>query len=233
MEESPPENDGSDIDEMDRTLTTHRRSFAPLRIADGGTASGGTLLGVATGEGVLMAADTRTSRETTTISEDVQKMSQVHPTAVLGSTGDLGEVQSFVRTIRAESDRYGTENDEPMDIATLSTVTATELREHAASDVTFLLGGVDDSPHVFTIGRDEGVVEEEYAAVGSGREAAYGVLDAEAPESPSMSEARLIAGRAIESAIERDVQTGVGIHVAEISQKDTEIDRYDSVDEFL
>lgn len=232
MAESRDENDGSAIDEMDRPRTIHRRSIDPVRIADGGTASGGTLLGVATGEGVLMAADTRTSRGTITSSEDVQKMSQIHPTAVLGSTEDLGELQSFVRTIRAEADRYETEHDEPMDSATLSTVTARELREHAVSDITVLLGGVDDDPHVFTISRDEGVVEETYAAVGSGREAAYGVLDAEVPQSPSLSEARLIAGRALESAIERDVQTGVGIHVAEISQRGVDIDRYDSVDEF-
>ncbi|MFC7115129.1 proteasome subunit beta [Natronoarchaeum sp. GCM10025703] len=232
MAESRDENDGSAIDEMDRPRTIHRGSFDPVRIADGGTASGGTLLGITTGDGVLMAADTRTSRGTVTSSEDVQKMSQVHPTAVLGSTGDLGELQSFVRTIRAEADRYETEHDEPMDSATLSTVTARELREHAVSDITVLLGGVDDGSHVFTIGRDEGVVEETYAAVGSGREAAYGILDAEVPQSPSLSEARLIAGRAIESAIERDVQTGVGVHVAEISQRGVDIDRYDSVDEF-
>lgn len=194
---------------------------------------GGTLLGLTTSDGVLVAADTRRSRENVVNSEDVQAIYQVHPTAVLGSTGNPGAVQSFVRTIKAEADRYETSKDEPMGIPTLATVAVRELRERSMPDVTFLLGGVDDSSHVFTLSREEGVLEDAYAAIGSGRAVVYGALDAEAPQSPSMAEARRIAGRAIESAAERDIRTGGGVQVAEISDDGVEIDRYDSVDDLL
>lgn len=211
-----------------------RQVFESLPLADGhGAGVGGTLLGLTTSDGVLVAADTRTSQGGVVRSEDVQAIHQVHPTAVLGSTGDLGAVQSFVRTIRAEADRYETTNEEPMGIPTLATVAETELREGSMPDVTFLLGGVDDSPHVFTLSREEGVLGDAYAAIGSGREVVYGVLDAEAPQSPTMSEARRLAGRAIESAAERDIRTGVEVQIAEVSDDGVEMSRYDSVEDLL
>lgn len=203
-------------------------------LADGGeTGVAGTVLGLTTSEGVLVAADTRASSAAAVSSEDVQKLSQVHPTAVLGSSSDPGAVQSFVRTLRADADRYETAKEEPMDIPTLATVAATELREHSMPDVTLLLGGVDDSPHVCTIRREGGVLSDEYAAIGSGRDVVYGVLDADAPQSPSMPAARRVAGRAIESAVERDTRTGVGVQVAEITEEGVQRDRYDSVDDLL
>jgi proteasome beta subunit len=194
--------------------------------------AGGTLVGLTTEDGALLAADTRTSRGAVVRSEGVRKISQVHPTAVLGSTDDLGTVQSFLRAIRFEADRYETSHDEPMDMTSLSTVAVTGLRERSMPDTTFLLGGVDaDGPHLFTLDPDEGALEETYAAVGSGQQIAYGILDAEEPQSLTMSEARLIAGRAIRSAVERDVQTGDGVHVAEISDDGVDIHRYDTVDD--
>ncbi|MFC6942863.1 hypothetical protein ACFQE8_23370 [Salinirubellus sp. GCM10025818] len=45
-----------------------------------------------------------------------------------------------------------------------------------------------------------------------------------------MSEARRVAGRAIQSAAERDVQTGVGVHAAEISDDGVDLREYDSVE---
>lgn len=216
---------------MDRP---NRQVVESLPLTDGhGAGTGGTLLGLTTNEGVLVAADTHTSRGDVVRSEDVQAIHQVHPTAVLGSTGDLGAVQSFIRTIRAEADRYETANDEPMEIPTLATVAVTKLRETTIPDATFLLGGVGDSPHVFTLSREKGILGDAYAAIGSGREVVYGVLDAEAPQSPTMSEARRLAGRAIESAAERDIRTGVGVQIAEISGDGVEMSRYDSVEELL
>ena len=55
--------------------------------------------------------------------------------------------------------------------------------------------------------------------------------DAEEPQSLTTSEARLRAGRAIWSAAEGDVETGVGVHVAEISDDGVDIYNYESVDD--
>jgi proteasome beta subunit len=221
--------------DMNHSQSEDQQSVASDYRTDGhGPVAGGTLVGLTTEDGVLLAADTRTSRGAVVRSEGVRKISQVHPTAVMGSTDGLGTAQSFVREIRSEADRYETSHDEPMDMTSLSTVAVTELRKRSMPDTTFLLGGVDaDGPHLFTLGPDEGALEETYAAVGSGQQIAYGILDAKIPQSLPISEARLIAGRAIQSAAERDVQTDVGVHVAEISDDGVDIHHYESVDDLL
>lgn len=48
-----------------------------------------------------------------------------------------------------------------------------------------------------------------------------------------MPEVRVIAGRALRSASERDGVTGIGVHVAEISDDGVEIHRYESVEEVV
>lgn len=133
-----------------------------------GTPTGGTLVALSTIDGVLMAADTRTSQGRVVRSDSVEKISPVHPTAAMGSTGDPAVVQSFVRAVRSAADSYERSPGEPMDISALSTVAATELRDRSMTEARFLLGGVDDdSAHVFTLGQDEGALEDSYAVVRS------------------------------------------------------------------
>lgn len=199
-----------------------------------GTDTGGTLVGITTEEGVIMATDTRASRDSVVRSESVEKISQIHPTAVVGSPNDIGAVQSFVRVIKSEADQYEYDRGEPMDMSTLSTVMMTKLRERSRPAPTFLLGGVDDQgSHVFTIGSDEGAIEDTFVAIGSGMQLATGVLESEASKSLTMAEARTTVGRAIQTAAERDVKTGIGLHLAEITNDDVVIHRYDAITDFL
>lgn len=211
------------------------RPVKPRYRADGrGSRSGGTLVGLTTRSGALLAADTRTSEGTSISSENIQKITQIHPTAAIGSTDNLGTVQSFLRAIRSEVDLYGTRRDEPMDMTALSAFAAGELRSVSPPDATFILGGVDEhGSHVFTLSRDEGALEDTYAATGSGRQIAYGVLDAEGTESLSMAEARRVAVRAIKSAVERDVGTGGGLHCAEITDAGVDVEEYESFDDIM
>ena len=209
------------------------RSRAEEPLTDGGSETAGTLVGIATRDGVLLAADTRTSQGTVVRSERVQKLAQVHPTAAMGSTDHLGVMQSFVRTIRLEADRYETDRGDPMTLPELSTVAAEKLRAESESG-TFVLGGVDaDGSHVFCLRPDGGVLEDEFVAVGSGQEIATGVLEAEATDSLPMAEARRVAGRALASSAERDALTGVGVRIAEITAAGVETADYESVDELL
>ena len=177
----------------------------------------GTLVGLATRYGVLLAADTRTSQDTVVRSEHGQKLAQVHPTAAMGSIDHLGAAQSFVRTIRLEADRYETERGEPMTLPELSAVIAGKLRSGSESG-TFVLGGV---------------LEDEFVAVGSGQAVATGVLEADVTDSLTMAEARRVAGRALASSAERDGLTGVGVRVTEITTGGAEMVDYESVDELL
>lgn len=220
---------------MDHSRTKDQQAVDTTSHADGrGSVAGGTVVGTTAEDGVLLAADTRSSRGTVVRSEGVQKLSQVHPTAVVGSPDPFDPAASFLRRLDSETDRYEISHGEPMDVTALGNIVATSLRESSLVDTTFLLGGVDaDGAHLFRLGPDGGTLELTYTAIGSGRQVASGVLDAEHPGPFTMAAARPVAGRAIRSAAERDGQTGVGIHVAEVSDDGVEIHRHDAVEDFL
>lgn len=215
-------------------LTTARRMTARDRrrgrpVADG---SGGTLVGLAGENGVVLAADTRASRGATVSSESVQKLVAVHPTAAMGSTDDLGAARAFVRAVRAEADRQELEHGEPMGLTALATFAVGRLRSGDAPNATFVLGGVDDEGvHVLSLSSDEGAVEAPFVAVGSGRQVAYGVLDDAGPGSLAMAEARRVVVRALATAAARDGRTGVGVTIAEVTADGVDLETHDSVDE--
>lgn len=197
--------------------------------AGGDAGVGGTLIGLAASGSVVLAADTRTKHGTVVRSASVQKLAPVHPTAAMGSTAELGASRRFVRSVRAEVNRYEASHGEPIDLAALATFAAGELRSNATTAAPFILGGVDaDGVHVFTLSREAGVEETDYAALGSGRQLAYGVLEAETTKSLTLVEARRIAGRALESAIARDSSTGGQVRVAEITDAGVTLTEYAS-----
>ena len=202
-------------------------------LTDGGSETVGTLVGLVTRDGVLLAADTRTSQGTVVRSERVQKLTQVHPTAAMGSLDHLGAAQSFVRTIQLEAERYETDRGDPMTVPELSAVAAETLRSESTAE-TFVLGSVDaDGSHVFCLRPDGGVLEDEFVAVGSGQAVATGTLETDVTDSLTMAEARRVAGRALASSAERDALTGVGVRIAEITAAGVETADSESVDEFL
>lgn len=202
--------------------------------ADGDvTESGGTIVGITVMDGVLLMADTRSSQESIVGSETVSKIVHVHPTAVLGSTDHGGAARAFIKRLKGRVDRYEVDRGEPMPISALGAFAAREIRSTAAPGKTFVLGGVDnDGPHVLTISSDDGVAESKYAAVGSGRQLVYAVLDEVDIASLSMEDGRQVASRAIETAITRDIETGGRIQLAEITEEGVEIRTADAVDDF-
>lgn len=205
---------------------------ATFRTDGGGPARGGTLVGLTTTDGVLLGADSRTSRGTTVAGDRVRKIEQVHPTAVLGSTDHLGAVQSFVRTVRVEANRYEMDRGEPMSLSALGTTASEALQAGPSPTPSVVLGGVDEEgPHLFTVDAEGGLLEDRYVAAGSGRETASGVLEARATGTPTADEARRLAGAALAAATERDALTGIEVHVADVTADGVSIRRHESSDE--
>ncbi|SFC36360.1 proteasome endopeptidase complex, beta component Threonine peptidase. MEROPS family T01A [Halobiforma haloterrestris] len=199
--------------------------------AGSGDEGGGTLVALASRDGVLMAADTRVSDGTVVTGERARKLEKVHPTAAMGSADGLGSVRSIVRAVRSAADRYESERGRPMTMPALGNAAAAEIRSESDAGA-FVLGGVDDDgPQVFHLHPDGGVFEEDHVAIGSGREVAAGVLEAETTDSLAMTEAREIVARALESGAERDTGTGFGVYVAEITAEGVDLKERESIAE--
>jgi proteasome beta subunit len=75
-----------------------------------------------------------------------------------------------------------------------------------------IVGGVDDEgSSIYVLDVIGSVIPDKYAAVGSGAEIAYGLLEQGYKEDMSIEDAKDLVTRAIKSAISRDVMSGDGI----------------------
>ncbi|MFB6256981.1 MAG: archaeal proteasome endopeptidase complex subunit beta [Haloplanus sp.] len=201
---------------------------------DEGMKTGTTTVGLSTEDGVVLATDMRASAGNMVSSKNVQKVEEIHPTGAITIAGSVSAAQSLIRSLKAEVRLYETRRGEDMSMQALSTLMANFLRSGAFFIVAPLLGGVDEEgTHVYSIDPLGGMTEEEYAVSGSGSQYALGVLEREYDESDSVDEARTVAARAIHSAVERDVASGNGINVAEVTADGVEVDRYKEFDDLL
>ncbi len=201
---------------------------------EGEMKTGTTTVGLRTSEGVVMATDMRASLGGMVSSKDVQKVEQIHPSAAITIAGSVSAAQSLIRQLRAETSLYETRRGKDMSMQALSTILSNFLRSGSFFIVQPILGGVDsDGPHIYSLDALGGMSEEEYTVTGSGSQFALGVLEQEYNDELSIEEAKTIAARAIQSAIERDLASGNGINVCVITDDGVEINRYKDITKVL
>jgi proteasome beta subunit len=184
--------------------------------------TGTTTVGVVGDDGVVLAADRRASLGGRFVAnKSAMKIEQVHPTAAATIAGSVGGAQAFLRRVRAETSLYGTRRGEPMSLTALSTLAGDLLRGQPVSP---LLGGVDGTgPHLFQLDGGGGVMEDSYAATGSGMQLAYGVLERRFEPGQSLDAAEDVATDAVAAASERDTASGNGVTVARVTDEGVEL----------
>lgn len=189
------------------------------------TKTGTTTVGISTADGVVIGTDMRASLGGQFVSnKDVQKVEQIHPTAAITLVGSVGGAQSFVRALRSEASLYESRRGRHMRIPALATLAGNFARGGPFVAIHPILGGVDEEgSHVYSVDPAGGVMVDEYVVTGSGMQLAYGVLESDYDGVTDLGDARVLAARAVKSAIERDTASGDGIYLAEITPDGVEI----------
>lgn len=185
--------------------------------------TGTTIVALRAPDSVVMAADKRMSLGGRfTANKDVRKIDQVHPTAAMAISGSVGPAQDVVRSLRAEASLYESRREEPMSMTALSNAAGDLVR---GTPVVPLLAGVDESGgHVYELDGGGSVMEDRYAAGGSGMQVAYGVLERRVETDADVDEATQTAVAAVEAASERDTASGDGVTVATITGAGVAVD---------
>lgn len=185
--------------------------------------TGTTIVALSAADGVVMAADRRMSLGGRfTASKNVRKISKVHPTAAMAISGSVGPAQQLLQSLRAEASLYRTRRGEPMSMRALSQTAGHLVRGLPAQP---LLAGVDEEGgHVYELDGGGSVIEDSYAAGGSGLQTAYGLLEGRMSEGLSVTEATAVATDAVEAASERDTASGNGVTVAQITAEGIEME---------
>jgi proteasome beta subunit len=197
--------------------------------------TGTTTVGITTPDGVVIGTDRRASLGGRFVSnKNVVKVEQIHPNAALTLVGSVGGAQSFIRTLRSESNLYETRRGEPMSIHALATLAGNFARGGPFIAINPILGGVDDEgSHVYSIDPAGGVMGDDYTVTGSGMQLAHGALENQYDDDLSIEEAQTLAARAVNAATERDTGSGNGLVLATVTDDGVETEKFDDVTELL
>jgi proteasome beta subunit len=177
---------------------------------------GATTIGMVCKDGVVLASEKRISLGSLIMSKTGKKVFRITDrigAAVAGLTSDF---QILIRMIKASVNIYRL--DMKRDISTKS---AAKLMSNILFQRkwlplitdTIVAGFNNGDPHLYTLDLIGSLIDEKYAAVGTGAKVAIGVLEAKYNENINVEEGRELALAAIRAASERDIASGEGIDV--------------------
>jgi len=198
----------------------NQRERSQASVSEEDVAEGTTTIGITAGDSVVLATEQRASMGNLVASKTAKKIYQVTDDAALTISGGVGDGQNLAKTLKVEANLYEMRRGKPMTMTGLASMAGNVLRSYLFR-VLPILGGVDDEgAHVFSLDPAGGVMEEEYVSTGSGSVIAYGVLEDGYHEDIGVEDAKTLAVRGLESAMERDTASGNGILLAEITQEE-------------
>ncbi len=167
-------------------------------------------------DGCVLVADRRASMGTFVASKTAKKVYKLNDYTGMGIAGLVSDAQALVDLMRSELRLYKLENNFDPSVKVAGSLLATILhggyRRYQPWWVQLLVTGVDRrGPHVYILGPDGSISEENFIAIGSGTLLAIGVLEDAWKPDLTKDKARDLAIAALKAAIGRDVATGNGI----------------------
>lgn len=190
--------------------------------------TGTTTLGLTTEEGVILAADKRAALGGRLVSnKHAKKVFELDETLGLTIAGSVGDAQKIVRVMRSQLNLHKLETKE-LSVKGAGTLLSNILHGNKMMPFMnqFILGGVreDEGGIVYSLDPAGGLMgHEDYTSTGSGSQMAFGVLEDNFEHDMDHEEAKKIAIRSIQAAMERDTASGNGIMVAEITESGYEV----------
>lgn len=182
--------------------------------------AGATALGIRAKDGVVLAADRRMSYGSFIVSRNFRKVFTVHGRIGLAFTGLYGDVGGLVRIIESQMRMLGIERGKPPTVYNAAKFLSSLLYSYKFFPfyVEVLVGGIDPdgTPRLYVLDPLGSIIEERYAAAGTGAAMAFGVLEYAYNNDISVDKAKRVAVDAMRSAISRDSGSGDGIDVLTI-----------------
>ncbi len=181
---------------------------------------GTTTVGLVVNDGVVLAADKRVSSGYYVAHKTVKKIIRMDDRVALTISGLVADAQIIGDYLKVEILSRKITSGHPPTLKSLASLLSSILNssKYYPYIVQLLLGGYDTEPRLYAIELFGGVVEEEYAATGSGSPIAIGVIEGNYRRGMSIDEAVNLAVKAVSASIARDVFTGEAIDAVAISK---------------
>lgn len=181
----------------------------------------GTAVGIKTRSGVVLATDKRVTYEGFVLSRQARKIHMVTKHCGVAFAGLMGDVGYLTKLLDYEAKMYELEFGREIKARSLAKVLSVILYSYKLIPMLteVVVGGYDEKPLLYILDPVGSLIEEKYAAVGSGHQLALGYIEPRYREDMSLEEAEKMAIDAIKTVIERDVLSGDGVDVLVITSE--------------
>jgi len=183
---------------------------------------GATTIGVVCSDGVILASEKRVSYGYMVMSRVGKKVFKVSDRIGAACAGLVSDMQILIREVEAYANLFRLDANRPITVKSTAKLMSSLLfaRRLFPLITQTIVGGIDeDGPSLYVLDVLGSLIPDKYAAVGSGAEIAYGLLEQGYKENMTIEEAKDLVTRAIKSAISRDVMSGDGIDFLTVSKE--------------
>jgi proteasome beta subunit len=182
----------------------------------------GTAVGLKTRDGVVLATDKRVTYDGFVLSKQAKKVYMITGRTGVAFAGLLGDVGYLTKLLKLESKYYELKVGRDIKTRSLAKVLSLVLYNYKLFPMftEIIVGGYDEEgASLFILDPVGSLIEEKYAAVGSGAQLALGYIEPKYREDLKLEEAEKIAVEAIRTVIERDVLSGDGVDLVVITRE--------------
>ncbi|MEN3035332.1 MAG: archaeal proteasome endopeptidase complex subunit beta [Candidatus Methanosuratincola sp.] len=184
--------------------------------------TGATTVGIACKDGVVLASEKRVTYGFSIMTKAGKKVFAINNRLGVAFAGLISDSQAVLRRISAETNLYELETHKPMSVRAMAKILANLLYAQRAYPVytETMVGGMDeDGAKLFVLDPLGSMIEDKYAALGTGGAIAIGILESAYSPEMGVEAGKELAIRAVRSAISRDVASGDGVDVLAISKQ--------------
>ncbi|MEM5805075.1 MAG: archaeal proteasome endopeptidase complex subunit beta [Candidatus Aenigmatarchaeota archaeon] len=196
--------------------------------------TGTTTVGLVCKDGVVLAAEKKSTLGYLVASKESQKILPVDDHIALTIAGASGDAQALARYMRAELKLFSIQHARKISVKGATILLSNILQSGRWSFVPYMVqliiaGYDDEGPAIFSLDAIGGWEEEKkFFSTGSGSPIALGVLEDAYKDGITTEEGAKLALRAIKAAIERDIGSGgSAIDVATITKSGIKISTHE------
>ncbi len=174
-----------------------------------------TAVGIKLKDGVILAAERRLSYGGYVLSKQAKKVHIIGRFGIAGA-GLFGDLQALTRIMNAEIKYYELYNERPISTKAAAKLLSIILYQYKYTPFIseILFAGVDNGiSQLYVLDPLGSLLDDVYAAVGSGARVAIGVLEAEYDQNMPLDKGKEIVIKSIKASIERDITSGDGIDI--------------------
>ncbi len=182
---------------------------------------GATTVGIKGNDFVILASERRMSYGGYILSRSIRKVFKIADKLGVAFAGLFADMQALAKYLEAEVKFYELTLEKPMKVRSAAKILSIILysQKYMPYLSETLVGGMDlEGPHLFVLDPLGSLVEDNYAAIGSGAPIAIGIIESNYDKVKNVEEAKKLAYGAIKAAAERDSSSGDGVDIITITK---------------